>query len=698
MITENIKKGTGLGHDAALRVDLAERKAKYEESGHKFNHDEVFGWEARTDEQFFGTFERLEQLLDHLDGLKAEAAVEPVESEPAAPADAKSIEDRAVEILVREYFSEREIADVAGLPVNDAKKALTKAATQDHRGSSGPDYHFSTSKGTIGFWFGNKMRPEADVEIKVARIASLVVEKQREAAPADDDLTRMEKIAKDSLEALGWKFEKNSADLWAALSPDGFLEMFPTLREAVRWAKNKEADLQEEKPVDKSAADVCLALGVEHLTAFKSAEKWAKEEAVELQKKGWNFVPVDDGLTFSFEGITFGPHPDLERCVQGARSLDSLRAAGNMEELKQIAFERAVERLCVLQFKMHRADDALTMTDAQSGSGALIELQKKVNEAAAAYQKALEATSSDVWTKADGLLLELYQRISFGWEIDLDSTGWSAARKSETGDSYEDGVSGVNSLERLIGFCDRMDEEAAEAAAETSPIKLEIKEEPVRAEEEAETGADEDAAPEAEEAAPAGQMTLDEIEEVEDFLTNGWAIRKKESGAYWAHKVINGKPVTIEERVLDDLIVRMEEFDPPKDVRPAETLPTSEIKKVRFQLTDEDVKMKTDSLLEVMTVIDTKKTALADIKKDYKKALDKLQEEQDELADQIRSRVEYRPIECLIEYDLNRGEKIYYRPDTQEQIDRVSMSKDELRIALANQNQANLKHGQKDLF
>ena len=69
-----------------------------------------------------------------------------------------------------------------------------------------------------------------------------------------------------------------------------------------------------------------------------------------------------------------------------------------------------------------------------------------------------------------------------------------------------------------------------------------------------------------------------------------------------------------------------------------------------------------------------------------------------ELADQIRSRVEYRPIECLIEYDLNRGEKIYYRPDTQEQIDRVSMSKDELRIALANQNQANLKHGQKDLF
>ena len=220
----------------------------------------------------------------------------------------------------------------------------------------------------------------------------------------------------------------------------------------------------------------------------------------------------------------------------------------------------------------------------------------------------------------------------------------------------------------------------------------------VLAEEAAETVETETAAPETEEAAPAGQMTLDEIEEVEDFLTNGWAIRKRDSGAYWAHKVINGKPVTIEETDFDDFLCRMEEFDPPKDVRPAETLPTSEIKKVRFQLTDEDVKMKTDSLLEVMTVIDTKKTALADIKKDYKKALDKLQEEQDELADQIRSRVEYRPIECLIEYDLNRGEKIYYRPDTQEQIDRVSMSKDELRIALANQNQANLKHGQKDLF
>ena len=49
MITENIKKGTGLGHDAALRVDLVQKKADYEKSGYKFNHDEVFGWEARTD-------------------------------------------------------------------------------------------------------------------------------------------------------------------------------------------------------------------------------------------------------------------------------------------------------------------------------------------------------------------------------------------------------------------------------------------------------------------------------------------------------------------------------------------------------------------------------------------------------------------------------------------------------------------------
>lgn len=596
MITENIKKGTGLGHDAALRNDLAERKANYEKSGHKFNRDEVFGWEARTDEQFFGTFERLEQLLDHLDGLKAEEAVEPVEPETAAPADAKSLEDRAVEILVEKYYSEKEIANVAGLPVNDAKKALTKAATQDLRGSSGPDYHYSTSKGTIGFWFGNKMRPEADVEIKVARIASLVVEKHREAAPAGDDLPNV-------------------------------------------------GDVPE-------------------------IEKWAQDECRELEAKGWVFTPDENwNYTFSYEGITFGPHPTLERCVEGARSLDSLRAAGNVEELKQISFDLAVERLCVLQFKLDQADDALTTTTEPFGSDELNRIQKEFKVANDAFEKAWGAVSGAESQKCN----ELYDRKdsakSRGWEFDLDAKdNWSATLEGV-------GVQGYNSLERLLSW-------------------IESKE-PVRAEEEeAETVAAETAAPEAEEAAPAGQMTLDEIEEVQDFLTNGWAIRKKESGAYWAHKVINGKPVTIEERVLDDLIVRMEEFDPPKDVRPAETLPTSEIKKCRFELTDEDVKLKTNALLETMTVIDTKRAALADIKKEYKKALEKLESEQEELRRQIQSRVEYRPIECDIEYDLQRGEKIYYRPDTGEQIDRLSMSNDELRIALKNAERAK----QPDLF
>jgi hypothetical protein len=203
------------------------------------------------------------------------------------------------------------------------------------------------------------------------------------------------------------------------------------------------------------------------------------------------------------------------------------------------------------------------------------------------------------------------------------------------------------------------------------------------------------------EPAEAKPLSLEQTAKVSDWMEKGWKIVKGANDVWKADKQFDEKPVSVTDKDLEEVFRLMEQFEPkpePVKVKPSETLPETEIKKVRFTLTDEDVKLKTNALMDTLSVIDTKKAALADIKKEYKKAIDDLDKEQGELRDQIRSRVEYRPVECLIEYDLARGEAVYYRPDTQEQVDRRSMTKDELRIALANQNQAQLKHGQKDLF
>jgi len=386
-------------------------------------------------------------------------------------------------------------------------------------------------------------------------------------------------------------------------------------------------------------------------------ESWAIKEKAELEQKGWTFQ-LNPAARFDVaaDGIVFRNYRTVEESVQAARGLQELRSAGETEKLKDLYFKQEVERLNRAHFLANEAYDKWCDIDDGSDEAARL---KKISDDADEIEDVLDENATMEQRAASASLMKeipLYQLS--GWKFELDDKDeWSALKDGMIG------ASGYNSLELLLRYCDRREREAAGDVSDTNVDGNESK-----------------------------PLTLEQTARISDWMEKGWKIVKGSGDVWKAEKEISGKNVTAENADIDALFLQLAEIEPDteakKSLKPSETLPETEIKKVRFQLTDDDVKLKTNALMDVMSVIETKKNALSEAKKQYKKDIEKLEEEQDELVDQIRSRVEYRPIECVIEYDLGRGEAIYYRPDIQEQVDRRSMTKDEMRVALAAQERA----------
>ena len=69
-----------------------------------------------------------------------------------------------------------------------------------------------------------------------------------------------------------------------------------------------------------------------------------------------------------------------------------------------------------------------------------------------------------------------------------------------------------------------------------------------------------------------------------------------------------------------------------------------------------------------------------EFRKDHKRQVIALERRKDELIDQIENKVEFRPLECDLEWDFARSVVKYIRPDTGEEAGSRPMDRDELRI------------------